>query len=154
MSTWNDYKLLRETSNKSDDTDWVGGNPQTLPTTTVQLVGPSSAPRGARIPLKVEVVLEWLNSDGTVDTTARGTFDIAGIRVMERNQIGPKVVGASSVAGSTTKCAVDTATLTGQIGYRPIIIDELMVGDEFTVRLTNMVQAGADKARVLYREIH
>ncbi len=149
-----EYKFLRITTNTSDDTDWCGGDPQTLPSATVKLVEPGFGPQASSKPLKVEIVLEWVNADGTVDTTDRGTYSVAGIRVMSRAQTGPTVVPNSSVAADRTMCVVDTPTVTGCIAYRPVIIDEIMPGDEFTVRLTSMTpSSGATRARVLYREI-
>lgn len=155
MSNYFEYKVLRTTTNTSDDTDWAGADPQTIPAATVQLEGPGHGTNSLSKPLKVEVMLEWLNADNTVDTTDRGTFSLQAIRVMSRRQSGPTVTGASSVVADGTLCVVDSAALTGQVAYRPIIIDEIMPGDQFTVRLTSMTpSSGATKARVLYREIY
>lgn len=158
MSTsFRDYRVLRTSTVVTDDADWAGGDPQTLPADSilVQIKEPSGAPRGSRVPLKVEVILEWLNTDGTVDTTTRGTFSIQGIRVMDRSKEGPRVAGDSSVVADRTKCVVDTAALTLQVAYRPIVIDEVLPGDAFTVRLSSMVPStGATGYRVLMRELY
>lgn len=155
MGTFRDYKLLRTTADKADDADWAGGNPQTIPSATIQITDQGIPSQGVSKPIKVEIVLEWLDAANAVVTSGgRGTFDVQAIRVMSRRQGAPAVVGASSVVADTTVCIVDTAALTGQVAYRPIIVDEVMPGDRFTVRLTNMVNAGASKARILYREIY
>ncbi len=156
MATFHDYQLLRVTTDKTDDADWAGGNPQTIPAATVQLEAPGIPSNGLGKPLKVEIVLEWLDASNVVVTSGgRGTFDVQAIRVMDRAQGGKYgVVGASSVVADPTVCIVDTAALTGQIAYRPVVVDEIMPGDRFTVRLTNMVNAGATKARVLWRTIY
>lgn len=155
MATFSEFKQLRLTAAVTDDADWAGGDPQTLPADSicVQLKGGDSIDKGKS--LKVEVVLEWVvNATGAVEPTGRGTFNIQGIRVVDRARSGPTVIGDSSVAGSPTLCVVDTAAVAG-IAYRPIIIDELQAGDKFTVRLTTMVPAtGGTGFRVLYREIY
>ena len=140
MDSLSDLTELRVTSDSSDDPNYAAT--QTLPTDTVELRVPVGYHAKTPPRIKVEVVVEWLDSGGDVVTTDRGSFDVQAIRVTTRR--GP-------LQGPIV---VDSATLTGQIAHRPVVIDDVFVGDTFTVRLTNITPAsGADRARVLYREI-
>jgi hypothetical protein len=140
---FNDWKQLRVTTNLDDDPDWAGA--QTIPPAagTVELGRPGGYADDAPLRLKVEIVLEWLTSLDVL-VVGRGTYNVEALRVATRR------------APLTGSVVVDSAKLTGQMAHRPVVIDDLLVGDQFTVRLTTMQPpggGGAAKARILYREI-
>lgn len=140
------YRLLRVTTNLSDDTDWVGAQTAIADIPYITVRRPEHGGAGSGGPVKVEVMLEWLDASNVVAAPGASTFSITPIRIMARETHAPSELSGNAV--------IDGATLTSQEAHRPIIIDEVMPGDRFTVRLTSMVQASAAKARVLYREIH
>lgn len=157
MASFHKFAVLREQASKTDDADWVGGNPQTLPADTIcaQVTGPGVAAHGVAKTPHVQFYLEWINAVGGAAITAggRGTFDAAVIVIGDRSLSGPKVAGASSVVGSTDLAPLDEAALTGQIGYRPILGPEMMLGDKYTVRITNATNAGAAGYRIFSRVV-
>jgi hypothetical protein len=141
VQEFNDYKLLRVTEDMDDDADFASS--QTMPAAAdmVELRRPGALRGDEPVRLKVEIVLEWLDSGGDLVTTDRGSYDVQVIHVTTRR--GP-------LSGSVI---VDSVVLRGQTAHRPVVLDDVLVGDAFTVRLTNMVREGAFQARVLYREI-
>jgi hypothetical protein len=141
--SFNEYRLLRETEDLDPDPDYAGTNPQQVPDHGVEIGRPWAARGSAPVRIKVEVVLEWIHTSGTV-VDVRGLYDLQVIRIAERR--GPM----------TGSLVVDAPALTGQMAFRPVIIDDILVGDRFTVRLFNLQPpAGLSiaRARVLYREI-
>jgi hypothetical protein len=144
VATFNEYRLLRvKTSLASPDPDYAGTEPeQTFPPDAelVVLGRPGHTPTGGPVRIKVEIVVEWLDGDDE-RIGGRGTFDVQAIRVSELRTFSELLV-------------VDSPVLPGQMAYRPIIIDDILVGDRFGVRLSNIdAPAEAEKARVFYREI-
>ncbi|MCA9623498.1 MAG: hypothetical protein KC731_30965 [Myxococcales bacterium] len=140
----NQYRELRVTSSLSDDPDYAGGDPQQVPdeADVVTLRAPGVVDPRVAVSLKVQVVVEWLDAEAAVVTASRGSFDLQAIHVSHRQ--GPL----------TGQFVTDSMPLRSQVAYRPVVIDELMAGDRFTVRLSGMsAPASAVKARVLYREI-
>ena len=108
----------------------------------VTLRAPGVVDPRVAVSLKVQVVVEWLDAEAAVVTASRGSFDLQAIHVSHRQ--GPL----------TGQFVTDSMPLRSQVAYRPVVIDELMAGDRFTVRLSGMsAPASAVKARVLYREI-
>jgi hypothetical protein len=143
MQEFNDYKLLRETVSLEDDDDFAGD--QTVPSFSLaELTRPRSQPGASAVRIKIEIVLEWLDDREPPEVLSgdRGSYDLQAIRVTTRR-------------GNATdgNIIVDSTTLRGQIAHRPVVLDDILVGDAFTVRLTNMARDGAEKARLLYREI-
>lgn len=148
------WRLLRTIADISqDDDDWAGDDPQTLPDQHVQVLVPSGPALRSVTPLKMAVKLEWLDANGDVVGRSTGTFDIQGIIVRQRTRSEVGTVGDSSIVADAEVSVSDTAALTGKIAYRPVIFDELMPGDRFTVRLTNMDHPTATRARVLCAEL-
>jgi hypothetical protein len=121
---------------------------EAVPTTIMQRWSLVSieAPRPRRsdspMQLKVEIMLEWLDENGDVVTTGRGSFEVQGVRVTRRR---------SPLEGDVV---VDTAILRGQMAHRPVIISEVDIGDRFSVRFASLSPpSGATQARVLFREL-
>jgi hypothetical protein len=138
MYEFSDYKLLRVTPDLSPDEDFAEN--QVVPSALAEISRGGELRGSEPIRIKVEILLQWLDAGGAVLTGDRGKFDLQIIRVTTRR-------------GDTTSIVVDCAPLKAQIAYRPIIVDDILPGDAFTVRLSNMTRPGAAQARVLYREI-
>ena len=143
--SFNHFRELRVTAGLADDPDFAGLDPQQIPASgdIVVLRAPGPDPR-TPVPLKVQILVEWLDvSDNVVTRGGRGSFDIQALHVSDRQ---------SPLSG---QFVTDSVLLRAQMAYRPIVIDEVMSGDSFSVRLINLVSpdATAVKARVLYREM-
>lgn len=131
------YTLLRETADLVDEDDFV--LTQVDPPALVELPrGFLSAAEGFEV-AHIEFMIEWIDVSGDPVLTTRGTFDLAVVRKTDRP------------APLTGSVLVDSTTIAGQ-AYRPIAIDEIIPGDEFNVRLTNMVPpATTTNARIYWR---
>lgn len=140
------YRFYRATVNKTDDPDWVTNQTDinSIPYYTVQRV--ESAGSGAGRRSRLEVVLEWLDANNAVVAAGLGTFDATPIKIMAREY--------NQTTTPSGNMVVDGAGLTGQEAQKPFIIDDIMPGDRVAVRLTNMVQAAATKARLMVREMN
>lgn len=141
MQAFQDYKTLLVKSVGSADDDYAAL--QTLPSTLVALEPPTPRLADEPLQLKVEIVLEWLDENGDLVTTGRGSYDLQLIRVTRRR---------SPLEGEVI---VDTPSLRAQIAHRPVVVTEVALGDRISVRLTNLTlpHETVTHARVLYREI-
>jgi hypothetical protein len=143
MDGFNDFKELRVKTDLGVNEDYAATQNVTAPLVVLQR--PGSISGRTPIVIKVELVLEWLTSGNAVVTGVdRGSYDIQAIRVSPRR---------SPLTGDMV---VDSATLRQQIGHRPVIVTDVLVGDSFTAGLSNMTPpagGSAVKARILYREI-
>lgn len=133
------YKLLRETTDLTDDTDHV--LVQTDPGGLADLRRGFARAAESGDPIHIECMLEWIDGAGDPVITSRGSFDATIMRQMDR---------PASIGGGVF---VDAVALVGVPAYRPFLVDDIMPGDDFTVLLSSMVApVGATRARVLYRE--
>lgn len=144
--SFNHYRELRVKADLEDDPDYAGADYDTPPSAGDVVVLRAPGGGDPRVPtsLKVQVVVEWLdNSSSPVLGQGRGSFDIQAIHVTDRQ---------SPLSGGLV---TDSTVLRGQVAHRPIVIDEVMSGDSFTVRLSNLdiPHESVVRARVLYREM-
>ena len=140
MHAPNDYKVLRVIEDTSqDDPDFAAI--QSVPENVVVLQPPLSTHETTPVRLKVELFLEWLDGRGSLVTTDRGSFELQVLRVVTRR------------APLEGDAVIDSAVLVGQMSHRPIVVDDLLPGDRFAVRISRIARPpDAEQARILYRE--
>lgn len=138
------FRLLRVTSSLSDDTDWVTAQTAIASIPYKTACDPHSAQYG--LALKLEIVCEWLDAAGAVVSPGTNTFDATPILIGARESVSPSLLSGNAV--------IDGATMTGLETHKAYLLQsELMSGDRFTVRFTNMTRGGAAALRCLYREV-
>lgn len=130
-----DYKLLRDKANTTNEADNVL-------TQTIPPVGELKTLAGSGDdiirPVEVELVVLFLDMAGVIVTTGRGSFDVNILRIVD--------------APSAATIVVDSAPVSA-VGGRPLLIDDMRVGDQFGVRLSNIVvPMNATAMRILYKE--
>jgi hypothetical protein len=139
------WKVLRTTTDLSDDADFVGtlAAPAAGALQRVHNLIPSNTDEVSGVALQ----LQWLDSAGD-QVAGRGTFDLSVVQLADVVRLDGTVLEADGMLG-------DSVTLTGQVGYRIITLDDLRGSSQISVRLTNLAGPGGteDHCRVLYREL-
>lgn len=143
MASTNDYRLLRTKANLTDDTDYVGTQAKPAAADLGTVHPPNRVGHIVQRGVQLELVLEFLNaSNAAVNGAASYTMRL--IKVIDRGWLVPITeIMVQSVA----------VTVTSQDRV-PVIIGDLHVGDEFSVRLTGITgPTSSTQVRVLYREV-
>ena len=132
-----DYETLYTASVAAvDDRDYV--TEQSI--TGLTLVTASNLAEFARSPMTVEFLGEWLSAAGAVILTTRGTYSLSLIKRIDK----PVVATGQSLIDSVTETLIP--------GGRPVLVDDLLGGDEFGVRITDMVPpALGTQLRITFR---
>ena len=122
MSAFDYRTLYTATVADGDDRDYVTEQSDE----DLDLVVADPRAEFARSPMTLEFLGEWLDATGDVVLTARGSYSLSLIKRIDK----PAAVTGQSLVDSITEDNIP--------GGRPVLIDDVLGGDEIGVRITNM----------------